>query len=225
MKKLLENTDALIFDLDGTLVDSMWVWVDVDREYLTKYNLKEPENFYENMEGKSYTEVARYYQEVFPEHAWTVEEIMAEWTEMAHEKYMTKVPLKEGVREFLEEVKRRGIRTGIATSNSKEMVTDTLKALSIDGLFDSVRSACEVDAGKPSPDVYLLVAKDLSVNPERCLVFEDVPMGILAGKNAGMRVCAVEDRFSKDQEAKKRALSDYYIRDYFDLLNETYEVL
>lgn len=225
MVKLLENKDALIFDLDGTLIDSMWVWVEVDKEYLSKYNLKEPENFYENMEGKSYREVARYYQQVFPEHAWTEEEIMAEWTEMAHEKYMTKVPLKHGAREFLVRARKMGVRTGIATSNEKGMVSDTLKALGIDSLFDSVRSACEVASGKPSPDVYLLVAEDLGVNPENCLAFEDVPMGILAGKNAGMKVCAVDDAFSRTQEEKKRALSDYYIRDYYDLLNGTYEVL
>ncbi|MFR9064078.1 MAG: HAD family hydrolase [[Clostridium] scindens] len=80
-------------------------------------------------------------------------------------------------------------------------------------------------AGKPSPDVYLLVAKEMGVHPEICLVFEDVPMGILAGKNAGMRVCAVDDDFSRPQEDKKKKLADYYIQDYYDIKKETYEVL
>ena len=83
----------------------------------------------------------------------------------------------------------------------------------------------EAGAGKPAPDVYLMVAGELAVEPERCLVFEDVPMGILAGKNAGMRVCAVEDDFSRPQEEKKRKLADYYIQDYDDIEKETYEVL
>lgn len=225
MMDLLKDRDAVIFDLDGTLLDSMWVWVAVDKEYIAKYDLKEPEGFYEKMEGKSYTEVAQYYKEVFPNLPLSVEEIMEEWTIMSHEMYTTKVPMKTGVKEFLTELKARGIRTGIATSNSKELVMDTLKALGIDEMFDSVRSACEVSAGKPSPDVYLLVAKDLDVEPQNCLVFEDVPMGILAGKNAGMEVCAVDDRFSKDQEEKKRELADYYIKDYMDLFNQSYEVL
>ena len=73
--------------------------------------------------------------------------------------------------------------------------------------------------------MYLLVARDIGADPERCLVFEDVPMGILAGKNAGMKVCAVEDDFSRPQEEKKRELADYYIRDYRDIINGTYEVL
>ena len=79
--------------------------------------------------------------------------------------------------------------------------------------------------GKPAPDIYLLVAETLGVKPEDCLVFEDVPMGILAGKNAGMKVCAVDDPFSRPQEDKKRELADYYIMDYEDIKNNTYEVL
>ena len=95
----------------------------------------------------------------------------------------------------------------------------------ISGLFDVVRTAGEAGAGKPAPDVYLMVAAELKVEPERCLVFEDVPMGILAGKNAGMKVCAVEDAFSSLQRGKKKELADYYINDYYDISNETYEVL
>ena len=97
--------------------------------------------------------------------------------------------------------------------------------MKIDGFFDSVHTACEVKTGKPSPDVYLLVADELKIPPEKCLVFEDVPMGIMAGKNAGMKVCAVEDDFSRPQEMKKRELADYYIMNYNDIKNGTYEVL
>lgn len=225
MINMLKDTDACIFDLDGTLVDSMWVWVSVDEEYIRKYELTKPEDFHMGMEGMSYTETAQYFLDCFPTLPLTREEIMEEWTQMAHEKYMTEVPLKKGVKEFLEALKARGIKTGIATSNSREMVMDTLGALGIRELFDSVRSACEVSAGKPSPDVYLLVAEDLGVSPEKCLIFEDVPMGILAGKNAGMKTCAVEDEFSREQVEKKRELADYYIQDYDDIRNGTYEVL
>ena len=79
--------------------------------------------------------------------------------------------------------------------------------------------------GKPAPDVYLKTAAGLHKKPEECLVFEDVPMGILAGKNAGMKVCAVEDAFSAQQADKKKDLADYYIDDYFQVMNHTYEVL
>lgn len=222
---LMQDTDAVIFDLDGTLLDSMWVWVDVDRDFLGKYELIPPADFLEQMEGKSYSEVAVYYTEAFPALSLTAEEIMDEWTQMAREKYRTQVPMKQGARTFLQALRSAGIRTGIATSNSMELVEDALHALDIRDLFDSVHSACEVAAGKPAPDVYLLVAAELNVSPERCLVFEDVPKGIQAGKNAGMRVCAVEDSFSSPQEEKKRELADYYISDYESLLRGAYEVL
>lgn len=75
-------------------------------------------------------------------------------------------------------------------------------------------------AGKPAPDVYLETARGLGISPADCLVFEDVPMGILAGKRAGMKVCAVEDDFSKGQEKQKRELADWYIQDYYEVLRE-----
>ena len=87
----------------------------------------------------------------------------------------------------------------------------------LSSMFDSVHTSCEVETGKPSPDIYLLVAEDLGVDPSRCLVFEDVPNGILAGKNAGMRTCAVYDQYSRDQEDKKKEMADYYIDSYMEL--------
>lgn len=223
--KMLDGIDAVIFDMDGTLIDSMWIWPSIDEVYLKKYNLVEPENFHEDIEGMSYTEVSQYFIEAFPTLSCTQQEIMDEWTEMARERYMNEAPLKKGAREFILEMRRQGKKIGIATSNGRILVEDTLKALEAAELFDVVRTACEVAKGKPAPDVYLLAAKDMEVDPGRCLVFEDVPMGILAGKNAGMKVCAVDDEFSRYQEEKKRSLADYYIYSYDDIKNETYEVL
>lgn len=223
--KMLKDIDAIIFDMDGTLIDSMWIWPSIDDDYLAKYNLVKTEDFHEAMEGMSYTEVAQFFLDTYPELNCTREEVMEEWMDMAHDKYMNQVYLKDGVYEFITEMRCQGKKIGIATSNARSLADDTLEALKITELFDVVRSACEVAAGKPSPDVYLLVAEEMGVDPKRCLVFEDVPMGILAGKNAGMSVCAVEDDFSKPQEEKKRALADYYIQNYDDIKHETYEVL
>lgn len=223
-KDLLEQVDAVIFDMDGTLVDSMWIWPEVDRIFLRKYNLAEPENFQQAMEGKSYTEVAQLFLDFFPELPYTVEEIKQEWMDMTYETYTQKVELKQGARKFIQQLKAKGIKLGIATSNARQLADATLEALDIHSCFDSIHTSCEVASGKPAPDVYLLVAKDLQVMPERCLVFEDVPMGILAGKRAGMKVCAIDDDFSRPQEKRKRQLADYYIQNYDDIENHTYEV-
>ena len=225
MIEMLKDIDAVIFDMDGTLLDSMWIWPSIDDVFLEKYGLEKPEGFHEGMEGMSYPEVAQYFLDLFPTLTQTKEAIMDEWNEMAHERYVTKVPLKAGAKEFILMMKAQGKKTGIATSNSRLLVDETLKSLEIEKLFDSVRTSCEAGAGKPAPDVYLLVADDLNVEPSRCLVFEDVPMGILAGKNAGMKTCAIEDDFSNPQIDKKKELADYYIKDFTDIINETYEVL
>lgn len=96
MTNMLNGIEACIFDLDGTLVDSMWVWVAVDEEYIKKYNLTKPDGFHAGMEGMSYTETAQYFIDCFPTLPLTREEIMDDWTRMAYEKYMTEVPPKKG---------------------------------------------------------------------------------------------------------------------------------
>ncbi|HIV95757.1 MAG TPA: HAD-IA family hydrolase, partial [Candidatus Sellimonas avistercoris] len=98
-----------------------------------------------------------------------------------------------------------------------------LKALQIDTYFTAMRTSGEVNVGKPSPDIYLKVAEDMQVRPEHCLVFEDVPMGILAGKRAGMQVCAVYDEFSRPLDQEKKKLADYYIHDFHDVMDRIKE--
>lgn len=222
---MVKDFDALIFDLDGTLIESMWVWEAIDLAFVDQYHLQPPDDFYRTIEGMSYRETAAYYKATFPQLPFSVEEIMEVWTSMAKDKYLHEVTLKPGVKAFLRKARKQGLKTGIATSNTLDLVHGTLNSLGIDGYFDSIHSACEVSAGKPSPEIYLLVSKDLGIAPGRCLVFEDVPSGIMAGKRAGMRVCAVEDVSSKDQTPKKRELADYYIEDYTQILQGTYEVL
>lgn len=221
---MLNNVKAVLFDLDGTVIDSMWVWKTIDIEFLGGYGIELPDDLQSSIEGMSFTETAGYFKERF-QFTETVEEIKNIWNKMAFEQYTTTVQLKEGVVHFLEFLKQNGIKTGISTSNSIELVQGVLKAKEISHLFDTVLTACEVKVGKPSPDIYLKTAEKLNVKPEECLVFEDIPMGILAGKNANMKVCTIYDDFSKNQEAKKRHLADYYINTFYEVLEGTYEVL
>lgn len=222
---MLKGIEAIIFDIDGTLMDSMRVWTDIDDIFLEKYDLEEPEGFHEGMEGKSYSETAQYFLDLFPTLPHTREDLEREWHDMAYEFYAKKLSLKPGAYEFIKEMHDNGIKLGIATSNSRDLAEAGLSNNGVYEYMDSFWTACEAKAGKPNPAVYLCVAKDLGVEPSKCLVFEDVPMGILAGKNAGMKVCAVDDAFSASQESKKRELADYYIKDYYDIKNKTYEVL
>lgn len=220
---MLKGKKAVIFDMDGSLVDSMWIWTEVDRIYMEKYSLTEPETFHKDIEGMSYIETAQYFVDTFQTLRCTREEVMQEWRDMTVELYATKVFPKPGAVEFLDEMRRRGVLLGIATSNDRQIAQAALDAQGLSEYFSSVCTSSEVAAGKPAPDMYLKVAEDLDVAPADCLVFEDIPNGILAGKNAGMSVCAVDDDFSRRDEPEKKRLADYYIRDFYEIMNETYE--
>lgn len=213
---MLKDIKAVIFDLDGTLVDSMWIWRDIDIEFLARFEIELPNDLQDSIEGMSFSETAAYFKKRF-ELPITIDDIKATWTEMAEEKYRTQVPLKEGVYEFLKWLKEKNIKTGIASSNSLDLVKMIIKRHGVEQYFDSVHTSCEVGKGKPAPDIYLYVANELEVEPKHCLVFEDIIQGILAGKNAGMRVCAVEDEFSKSIEKEKRELADDYIVNYSEI--------
>lgn len=214
----LNHKKAVIFDLDGTLVDSMWMWRAIDVEYLARFGVECPENLQKEIEGMSFTETAAYFKIRFKLEA-SLDEIKEDWVQMALGKYQKEVLLKPGARAFLDYIEDHGMAAGIATSNGRAMVDAVLDSLDIRRYFQVVATACEVAAGKPAPDIYLNVAGRLQVDPQDCVVFEDVPAGIQAGKRAGMTVFAVEDAFSLDMKEEKKQLADYYIRDYFELLN------
>ena len=222
---MLKDVEAIIFDIDGTLIDSMWIWTNIDDLFLEKYHLVQPPNFHGGMEGKSYSETAQYFLDIFPQLTHTRQELEDEWHQMAFDIYTKEIELKKGAYEFIVRMYKKGIKLGIATSNTRVLAEGTLKNNRIFEYFHSIWTSDEAKAGKPSPDVYLRVAESLKVDPAKCLVFEDVPKGIMAGKNAGMKVCAIDDPFSRPQEGLKRELADYYIQDFDDIKNETYEVL
>lgn len=217
VKELLRDKKAIIFDLDGTLVDSMWIWTSIDIEYLAGYGYELPPDLQPSIEGMSFTETACYFKDRFqiPE---SIEEIKDCWNRMTYRKYTEEVPLKNGVMEFLQQCRQQDMRMGIATSNSRELAEAVLEALHIADYFQVVATSCQVAAGKPSPDIYLYVADRLHTAPEDCLVFEDVPAGIMAGRNAGMQVIAVEDAFSSTDVEQKVQLSQGYINDFTEML-------
>lgn len=211
--------EAVIFDLDGSMVDSMWMWRAIDIEYLGRFGIELPENLQACIEGMSFSETAVYFKERFrlPD---DLETIKADWNQMAWDKYTYEVPVKEGVTNLLQYCKDHGIKVGIATSNSRELVENVVKVRHLEQYFDCIMTGCDVAKGKPAPDIYLAVAKELNVSPANCLVFEDIIPGIQAGKAAGMRVCAVYDKYSEHQDEEKHRLADYYTYHFKELVED-----
>ena len=217
LKKELDQCSAVIFDLDGTLIDSMGMWHEIDVEYLMRFGIEVPDDLQKELEGLTYTDVARYFKDRFhiPD---SISEIGDAWLQMAGEKYRKTIPLKPGVREFLAEVKARNHKTAIASSNHLQLIEDILRIHGIYDYIDAITTCDDVGLGKPDPEVYTVTAGKLGIDPGSCLVFEDIPVGIQAGKAAGMRVIAVEDTYSEHMREEKARLADGYITDFRELL-------
>lgn len=208
---MLENCEAVIFDLDGTLVDSMWIWKQIDIDYLKRHGKELPENLQHEIEGMSFTETASYFKARFalPD---TLETIKEEWNRMASDLYENEIQIKEGAGRLLMRLREKGLRLGIGTSNFRALAESVLLSNGIYEYFDVIRTSCEVPKGKPSPDIYLKVAEELKVLPSRCIVFEDTYAGTLAAKRAGMKVCAVYDDYSKHRWEDLILLADMHVR-------------
>lgn len=221
---MIEHIQAVIFDIDGTLVDSLGLWHDIDIEYFNLLEIPMPPTIQKDIAGMSFTETAVYFKETFELTEKTIDDIKLDWIRMAHEKYLYEVKAKPGAKEFMKFLKQKGVKIGCATSNEKSLARAALQPHGLLECVDSLRTACEVAKGKPAPDIYLKVAEDLGVAPENCLVFEDIPNGMRAGKAAGMTVIGVADEHSKDDKEEIDGICDDFIKDYYDMIEGKIEI-
>ena len=213
----MNDIKAAIFDLDGTLVDSMWVWEQIDIDYLSSKGHTPPPNLKDDITHLTFKQTAEYFKNRFnlPD---SIEEITSSWNSMAYDYYSTEVKLKEGALDFLNKLKSSGIKIGLATSNSLHLLEATLKNNGIYDIFDAITVTDEVKKSKNNPDVYLLAAKKLNVQAKDCIVFEDIIEAVKGAKLAGMKVVGVYDTHSDDQKDILKETCDKYILSYNELL-------
>jgi HAD superfamily hydrolase (TIGR01509 family) len=214
---MIKDYQAVIFDLDGTLVDSMWIWEQIDIDFLEERGHELPKDLQKDIEGCSFTETAEYFKKRFNLEE-DVETIKSVWIEMSKSFYSDKIKLKKGIKDLLDLLRSKDIKMGIATSNSRELAQTVLEKNGIDGYFETLVTSCDVKKGKPEPDVFLKTAEHLSVDPEHCLVFEDTHAGVIAGKAAGMDVIAIYDALSEEYMDEIKASADHYLMCYSDLV-------
>ena len=213
---MLNGIKACCFDMDGTIIDSVWVWTDIDKTFLEERGLPFDPDFQKELDGMNFRQVAEYFLTRFDVDE-TADRLIEIWNQMALDKYQNEIELKPGVKEFLSKLKQRGIKAAIATSNSRLLAMSCLKAHGIDEYFDAIITGDDVINGKPAPDIYLACARACDVRPEECLVFEDIVAGLQAGRNAGMKTCAVYDEYSAAKDKEKRRIADYYIDSFTDI--------
>ena len=199
---------AALFDLDGTLLDSMYVWSRVDELFFESRGLRQPEDYGRALAGKSYRESAEYTIERFGlKERW--EDIVAEWTRLAREEYARRVPLKPGALDYLRMLKREGIRLAVATALPPVLYEPVLDHHGIRDMFDALCSTDDAGhRGKQGGEVFLLAASRLGVAPADCIVFEDVLEGIQGAKRAGMRAFCVRDAASAHAFEQIAAIAD-----------------
>jgi HAD superfamily hydrolase (TIGR01509 family) len=197
-------TEAVVFDLDGVLLDSEQVWDDVREQLARERGGRWHEGAQRAMMGMSSPEWARYMHDVIglPE---SPEEISAEVVRRLEERYRQNLPLIAGAAEAVERLAARW-PLGIASSSNRELIDLVLELSGLGRFFKATVSSEEVARGKPAPDVYLEAARRLGVTPEQSVAIEDSHNGILAAKAAGLRVLAIPNpHFPPDPESLELA--------------------
>lgn len=207
-----------VFDFDGTLVDSMYMWKDIDREYLSRHGHEMTPDLQVEIEGMSQDEMCEYFRTRYRIRQ-SNEEMQKEWFDMARCKYLHEVQLKPGMKNLLSYFRERGIRIAVATSFVKAIVEPCLERLGVLDFFESIVTTDEAGVGKGSPEVFVKAAAAIGVSPAECVAFEDLPIGLLSAKKAGMYTVAVYDRYSEGREEMKKESADFFIVSADELLS------
>ena len=205
---------AAIFDLDGTLLDSMGVWDQVDIDFLAKRGIEVPADYMGKVAAMQFRQIAEYTIARFglPD---TPEALMQEWDDMVRVAYSTVVEAKPHAVEYLSYLKRSGAKLAVATSLPPALREPAMKHVGIFDYFDQIVSVDDANnVGKDRPDVFLLVAGRLGVVPEQCTVFEDLLVAMRSAKSVGMRVWAIHDDSSDGDWPDICGLADVVLFDF-----------
>ena len=213
----LKNIEGAVFDLDGTLLDSSWVWEKVDEKFLGDRGFQVPDDYVDEISPLGAERAAVYTIERFGLNE-DKDDIVREWIEMAKKEYATEVVCKPYAKEFLEELQKLNIKMAVATSSDRELFMKTLEREGILKYFQKIVTVDEVERGKGYPDIYEEAARRIKVNPHKCLVFEDILAGVTGASLGEFNVVAVFDEKSKHNWEKIKSISKYSINDYKELL-------
>ncbi len=213
----MEKLKGVIVDLDGTLLDSMWVWEQIDKEFLGKRGLEVPSDYVEKITPLGFFGAAMYTKERFGFEE-TPQQLMDEWNNMSAQMYAQEVMLKPHVKEVLEYLHKKEIKITIATASDEALFIPCLKHNGVWEYFHSYSTMSEVERGKGFPDIYELAAKKIQCTPQQVLVFEDIVQGTKGAKMGGFDVVGVYDKHSQHDEEGLKTAADYYIYDWSEAI-------
>lgn len=213
----LKEVQGVIFDLDGTLLDSTSIWQQIDQEFLAKRQIALPDDYIDTIHSMEFLQAATYTIKRFGLKE-TEKEILEQWHTLAIHHYTNTIKLKPYVKEYLSLLKKQNKKLGVATSLTEDLLVATLKNNEIYHLFSCFTTTEEVNKGKEFPDVYLLTANKLGLHPSNCIVFEDSLVGIHSAMQGGFLTIGVYDSGSSHEQDAILKESNYYIHSLLELL-------
>ena len=208
-----------IFDFDGTLVDSMFIWDSIGEDYLRTLGKEPHEDLREAFMPLTLEEAAEYYREHYGV-TLSVKEIVDGVNDMVEGIYRTKVTLKPGIKEYLHWRKENGVKMCVATVTDRYLVEETLERLGIRHHFSEIFTCAEVGYGKDKPIIYRKALAHLGTKKDETVVFEDALFALKTAKADGFTTAGVYDRHETRQD-ELQSLADYYIRDFADPVLKT----
>ena len=208
-----------IFDFDGTIVDSMFIWDNIGVDYLRSLGKEPRENLKKTFAAFTLEKAAQYYRNHY-DVVLSVREIVDGVNKMIEEYYRTEVTLKKGVSDYLFWLRENDVKMCIATVTDRHLAEKTLYRLGISSCFSEIFTCDEVGQGKDEPAIYRKALEFLGTNKEETCIFEDSLFAVKTAKEDNFTVAAVFDEYEKEQD-KLMYLADYYIRDYYDPVLKT----
>ena len=172
MELFNRQIDLVIFDLDGTLIDSTSIWSEIDKEFFHSRGMEIPQKYAQEIAHVGLLEAAKITKKKYVPNE-SVEDIMKEWVDMSIKAYEETIPLKDGALELLETLKQNNIHIALATVNQYEIYNPCLSRLGIDKYFEYIIDPKDCQEGKNSAKIYDLVCEKVGVNKENALIIED----------------------------------------------------
>ena len=213
IKEYLDGKKAFIFDLDGTLIDSMGIWHNFLSEYLSKINIVPPVDMLMRVKHMSLSQSSVYVKEYFSLDK-SPEMIKKDWTDIIYDQYKNHICLKSGARRFLEYLKQNGKEIAIATANVDSVTMACLKNNKIDNLIDCYVFADEVKEGKDSPKIYLKALEKMNSDVIDAVLFEDIITAVYSANKINLDCIGIYDNYAKDEMPEMKRNCRYYLEDF-----------
>ena len=206
-----------IFDVDGTLLDSMKMWYELVVRFYDEHGVHaDADEAFKYMDMTLEESIPIITKELGLD--MTFDEILDCLKRMAADYYRESVPLKDGAAEYMRKLHSEGVKIAIATSGYEELCKAAFTRLGVWDLIDARAYSAEVGVNKSNPDIYLLAAERLGVEPADCTVYEDIAVGIEGAKKGGFMTCAVYDDSNRDDTELLQETADRYITGWRELI-------